>query len=152
MIWQTTYSFKKYQRLIACISYEWILKFSVIKHHLLTSAPSKDFLSTATTSSWKATSSTHFGRLEDRGKWVMESTVIATEKSQVFLLLRHQWQHSHVTHEVEGGRNSIVFTLNKYTLLEWNYFCLLPVLHDKIIIRILCIIKNKLGIKYNCMW
>lgn len=39
-----------------------------IKHHLqLTSAPSKDFFSTATTSSWKATSSTHFGRLAGWG-------------------------------------------------------------------------------------
>ena len=36
----------------------------VTHHLLLTSAPSKDFFSTATTSSWKATSSTHFGRLE----------------------------------------------------------------------------------------
>lgn len=31
---------------------------------ILTSAPSRDFLSTATTSSWKATSSTHFGLLQ----------------------------------------------------------------------------------------
>lgn len=30
----------------------------------LTSAPSKDFFSTATTSSWKATSSTFLGRLK----------------------------------------------------------------------------------------
>lgn len=38
---------------------------------LLTSAPSRDFFNTATTSSWKATSSTHFGLLEfieERGK------------------------------------------------------------------------------------
>lgn len=42
-----------------------ILSPNDVKHHLLlTSAPSKDFFRTATTSSWKATSSTHFGRLQ----------------------------------------------------------------------------------------
>lgn len=35
---------------------------------ILTSAPSRDFLSTATTSSWKATSSTHLGLLQKKKK------------------------------------------------------------------------------------
>lgn len=52
---------------------------------LLTSAPSRDFFNTATTSSWKATSSTHFGLLEfieEREKETVLSTLQASISAQ----------------------------------------------------------------------